>query len=44
VLASAQLKPVPAPIWVSVTPDSAPPAYTASGVPLPVVELFPSSP
>ena len=41
---SAQVASYPALIWVRLTPDSTPPAYTATGTLLCVVELFPSSP
>ena len=41
---SAQVKFIPALIWVRVTPDRTPPVYTATGTLLCVVELFPSSP
>ena len=44
VLASAQVKSVPAAIWVKVSPDSTPPVYAATGTPLLMVEPFPSSP
>ena len=41
---SAQVERNPALIWVRVTPDSTPPAYTGTGTLLCVVELFPRSP
>src|SRR5579872_6273369 len=44
VLLSAQVKPVPVEIWVRVTPDSAPPGYTATAPLLLIVELVPSWP
>ena len=41
---SAQVKLLPALIWVNVSPASAPPVYTGTGTVLLAVELFPSSP